>query len=58
MPAKAKKQTPEKAMEKEIVFVCKFCGKTKPLSDMVVLRRFYPQITTCKECAKDTKSSE
>jgi hypothetical protein len=54
MPAKAKKQTPEK----EIVFVCKFCGKTKPLSDMVVLRHFYPQITTCKECAKDTKSSE
>ena len=74
MPAKAKKKTTEKLIEKipekskqkpvakakkkEITFVCKFCEQIRPLSDMVVLRNYYPQITSCKECAKDKKSSE
>ncbi len=74
MPAKAKKKTVEKSIEKvtekstekatdkakkkEITFVCKFCEQTRPLSDMVVLRNFYPQVTSCKDCAKDKKSSE
>jgi hypothetical protein len=66
MPAKPKKKTsekvkekiPEKSKAKEINFVCKFCEKTWPLSDMVVLRHFYPQVTSCKECAKDKVSSE
>jgi|PlaIllAssembly_1097288.scaffolds.fasta_scaffold166821_2 transcription elongation factor Elf1 len=66
MPAKAKGKTsekakakiPEKPKTKEITFVCKFCEKNRPLSDMVVLRHFYPQVTACKECAKDKRSSE
>ena len=52
----AKETAPEKPREKEIVFVCKFCGKTKPLSDMVIMRNLYPQVASCKECSKATKS--
>lgn len=57
MPAKTKK-TAEIPKDKEIFFVCKFCGETKPLSEMVVIRHFFPQVPSCKECSKDTISSE
>ena len=72
MPGKSKKQAAETAKvtaqpppketvkeapkEKEIMFVCKFCGQTKPLSEMIMIRNLYPQLASCKECARVTKS--
>ncbi len=63
MPEKTKKKvtdtakTEKTAKGEETVFVCKFCGETKPLSELVVLRQYYPLISCCKKCAKTTKSS-
>jgi hypothetical protein len=34
-----------------VYFKCKFCGETKPLDELVILRQFYPQISVCKECS-------
>jgi|WetSurMetagenome_2_1015567.scaffolds.fasta_scaffold192018_2 hypothetical protein len=36
----------------EIIFKCKICGESKPLSDLVVIKHFYPQISACKVCAR------
>jgi len=47
----------EESKDKEIVFVCKFCGENKPLKDMVVMRQFYPPISSCKACAKATRNA-
>ncbi len=41
---------------KEILFTCKFCGESKPLSDLVVMRQYYPQLTACKSCAIGTRN--
>ncbi len=38
---------------KEITFKCKFCEKSKPLEEMVVLTRFFPPITACRDCEKE-----
>lgn len=61
MPEKTKKKTEEpiqeKEKEKEIVFVCKFCGETKPLSELVIIRHYYPLVSSCKNCSKMTKNS-
>jgi hypothetical protein len=35
---------------KEITFKCKICGKTKPLSQLRELRRFFPPIVACSDC--------
>jgi hypothetical protein len=43
--------------KKELVFVCKFCGETKPFGDLVIMRQYYPPITACKSCAKATKNA-
>jgi hypothetical protein len=40
--------------EKEVVFKCHFCGATRPLSDLVVIRHYYPNITACSACARGT----
>jgi hypothetical protein len=56
---KAKEAPKEKAKEtpkaKEVLFICKFCGAKKPLSDLVMLRNLYPQVACCRECARNTK---
>jgi hypothetical protein len=72
MPGKTKKQAAEPAKEtpkepikqappeiaevKEIFFVCKFCGKPKPLGELIMIRHLYPQVSSCKECARVTKN--
>jgi len=43
--------------EKEIVFLCKFCCETKPIKDLVVMRQFYPPISSCKDCARATRNA-
>jgi hypothetical protein len=45
------KATREKAAA-EITFVCKFCGKSKPLSEMALQTRFFPVLAACRECEK------
>jgi len=43
--------------EKEIVFTCKHCGETKPLVELVVMRQYFPPISSCKACAKATRNA-
>jgi transcription elongation factor Elf1 len=57
MAGKTEKKTVEVKKETEIVFKCKFCGETKPLSELVVMRHYYPQISACKKCARGTKDA-
>lgn len=56
MSERTPKKTTQPAKEKEIVFICKFCGETKPLSEMVVMRHYYPPVSACKECAKAVRN--
>ena len=62
MAGKAAKKTAEKTQEpvkeKEIVFKCKFCGETKPISDLVVMRQYFPQMSACQVCARGVRDSE
>ena len=32
-------------------FKCKFCGESKPLEELVILRQYFPQISVCKACS-------
>lgn len=41
----------EPAEIKETTFTCRYCGEEKPLTDMVVLSRFFPPVTVCRGCA-------
>jgi transcription elongation factor Elf1 len=51
MAAKIEKSIVETPVEKPVTFTCRFCGETKPLSDMVIIRRFYPHLSACSNCA-------
>ena len=42
----------EKSKAKEVTFKCKFCERSKPLDEMVVLTRFSPSIVACRDCEK------
>ena len=55
MAGKTEKKSVETKTESEINFICKFCGESKPLSELVVMRHYYPQIAACKKCARGTK---
>ena len=50
MPVKKEKVSSPKA--KETTFTCKFCEKSKPLSEMTVITRFFPAAVACRDCAK------
>ncbi len=52
MAAKAEKLLVEVPQVKPVYFTCKFCGESKPLQDLIVIRRFHPQLSACKECAR------
>jgi hypothetical protein len=52
MAAKAEKFVPAVVELKPVFFTCKFCGESKPLGDLVVVRRFFPQLAACSECAR------
>jgi transcription elongation factor Elf1 len=58
MAAKAEKFIPAVVQLKPIFFTCKFCGESKPLQDLIVIRRFYPQLTACSECARSKRIIE
>ncbi len=42
----------EESKAKEVTFKCKFCEKSKPLDEMVVLTRYFPPIVACRDCDK------
>lgn len=46
VPVPEKKRKP-KGM---IMFRCKFCGKKKPLNEMMTLKRFFPPLVACRPC--------
>jgi len=59
MPARKEKTASPKASArrfslkaKETTFTCKFCEKTKSLSEMTVITRFFPAAVACRDCAK------
>ncbi len=47
---KTKKKVASKT--KGTTFTCKYCKKSKPLTEMVVLARFFPPLVACKDCEK------
>jgi len=50
-----KKVAPKKPVvskTKRTTFTCKYCKKSKPLTEMVVLARFFPPLVACKACEK------
>jgi transcription elongation factor Elf1 len=57
MAGKTEKKSNETKTENEIIFKCKFCGESKPLSELVVMRHYYPQLAACKKCARGTKEA-
>jgi hypothetical protein len=36
----------------EIVFKCRFCGESKPLVELVMIRHYYPPLAACGDCFK------
>lgn len=52
----AEKKATKEQSDSEITFVCKFCGKSKPLSEMTLQTRFFPVLTACRECEKALQS--
>ncbi len=42
----------ETSKVKNITFKCKFCERSKPLDEMVIITRFFPSIVLCRECEK------
>lgn len=52
---KPAKVSPEKEV-KEFTFTCKFCGETKPLSEMILQTRFFPVLTSCRACERTLQS--
>jgi len=45
------KETKEKET-RETTFKCRFCGETRPLGEMIIMTRFFPQIVACRDCEK------
>jgi hypothetical protein len=53
MPAKTDHKSEEQkepAQETEILFRCKFCGENKPLSELIMIRNYYPPMGACNAC--------
>ena len=48
---KATKETTD-----DITFYCKFCGESKPLSEMTFMTRFFPVLVACRNCEKTLQS--
>ena len=42
--------------EKSTTFICRFCGQTKPLDEMILQTRFFPVLTSCRDCEKKLQS--
>jgi hypothetical protein len=49
---KSDKKQPRVAKEEGITFKCHFCGETRPITEMRILTRFFPQIVACRDCER------
>jgi hypothetical protein len=58
MPGKSEKKSEETTKARTISFKCKFCGESKPLSDLVVLNQYFPPLSACRACATAPKVSD
>jgi hypothetical protein len=58
MPGKSEKKSEETTKARTISFKCKFCGESKPLSDLVVLNQYFPPLPACSACATAPKGSD
>ena len=50
------KEKATKETTKEITFNCKFCGESKPLSEMTFMTRFFPILVACRSCDETLQS--
>jgi transcription elongation factor Elf1 len=50
------KEKATKETTKEITFHCKFCGESKPISDMTFMTRYFPVLVACRNCDKTLES--
>jgi len=50
--AKEKSAKTQPAPVSETTFVCKFCGESKPLSELTLQTRFFPVLTACRACER------
>ena len=48
-----KKEKAQAKGTKEITFECRFCGRSKPLDEVMVLTRFFPLLVACQDCEKE-----
>ena len=55
MTAETEKREEEEPKAKEVTFKCRFCEKSKPIDEMVVLTRFFPLIVLCRDCEKEMR---
>jgi len=59
MAAKEVKEIePEEKVEKEITYTCKYCNKAKTFNDMKIIRRYFPPVIVCLECATKLNRNE
>ncbi len=42
----------ETSKVKNLTFTCKFCERSKPLNEMVIMTKFFPSIVLCRDCEK------
>jgi hypothetical protein len=38
--------------QREIIFTCQFCGKSKPIEELQIVDRFFPPLPACRDCWK------
>jgi len=55
MSEKSEKKTVQPEQLQPIMFKCQFCGESKPLADLIMMRQYYPVIAACKDCANGPK---
>ncbi len=41
--------------EREITFLCRRCGKYKPITEMRTVTRFVPVLVVCADCARELR---
>jgi len=47
----------DKASNEDVIFFkCKFCETEKPISEMIVITSFFPQLVACADCRKKVES--
>ena len=54
--AKEKTSRVQPVAPPEVSFVCRFCGETKPLSELTLQARFFPVLTACRACERAMQS--